>query len=59
MRQQCDDLLSLVGVDGPGRRIAGMEGILNRRLVVADRPNARRGEIVQLNRRVLEKSTCS
>jgi hypothetical protein len=44
--QQCADLLSRLGIDGPYKWIAGMEGILNRRLVVADRPNARLGTCV-------------
>jgi hypothetical protein len=44
--QQCADLLSRLGLDGPYRWIAGMEGILNRRLVMANRPNARLGTCV-------------
>ena len=44
--QQCAELLSRLGVNGPYRWIAGMEGILNRRLVVTDRPNARLGTCV-------------
>jgi hypothetical protein len=44
--QQCANLLSRLGIDGPYRWIAGMEGILNRRLVVADRPYPRLGTCV-------------
>jgi len=44
--KQCADVLSRIGIGGPYRWIAGMEGILNRRLVVADRPNAMLGTCV-------------
>jgi len=44
--QQCADFLSSVGIGGPYRWIVGMEGVLNRRLVVADRPNAMLGTCI-------------
>ena len=44
--QQCSDFLSRIGIGGPYRWIAGMEGIQNRRLVQADRPSARLGTCI-------------
>lgn len=44
--RQCAEFLSRVGVGGPYKWIAGMEGIGNRRLVLADRPNARLGTCI-------------
>jgi len=44
--QQCAEFLARVGINGPYRWIAGMEGIQHRRLVLADRPNALLGTCV-------------
>jgi len=44
--QQCAEFLSRIGIGGPYKWIAGMEGIQNRRLVLADRPNARLGTCI-------------
>jgi hypothetical protein len=44
--QKCANVLDRMGINGPYKWIAGMEGILNRRLVLADRPNARLGTCV-------------
>jgi hypothetical protein len=44
--QQCADFLNRIGIGGPYNWIAGMEGIENRRLVLADRPNARLGTCI-------------
>ena len=44
--QQCTEFLGRVGINGPYKWIAGMEGILHRRLVLADRPNARLGTCI-------------
>jgi hypothetical protein len=44
--QQCAEFLSRAEIAGPYKWIAGMEGIQNRRLVLADRPNARLGTCI-------------
>jgi hypothetical protein len=44
--QQCAEFLRRIGIGGPYKWIAGMEGIQNRRLVLADRPNARLGTCI-------------
>lgn len=44
--QQCAEFLSRIGIGGPYKWIAGMEGIQDRRLVLADRPNARLGTCI-------------
>jgi len=44
--QQCAEFLTRIGIGGPYKWIAGMEGIQNRRLVLADRPNAKLGTCI-------------
>ena len=44
--QQCANFLTRIGIGGPYKWIAGMEGIQNRRLVLADRPNAKLGTCI-------------
>jgi hypothetical protein len=44
--QQCAEFLGRVGINGPYKWIAGMEGIQHRRLVLADRPHALLGTCV-------------
>jgi hypothetical protein len=44
--QQCAEFLNRIGIAGPYKWIAGMEGTRDRRLVLADRPNARLGTCI-------------
>lgn len=44
--QQCAEVLGRIGIGGPYKWIAGMEGIEHRRLVLADRPSARLGTCI-------------
>jgi len=44
--QKCASVLGSMGINGPYKWIAGMEGIENRRLVLADRPNAKLGTCI-------------
>jgi hypothetical protein len=44
--QQCAEFIGRVGINGPYKWIAGMEGIQHRRLILAERPNALLGTCI-------------